>query len=97
MSDDGDPVLLTLVLDDPRAPKVLAWWKANGPDLTDADGLVPRISEMVGSPESMVRITLERCRTAGLLRDGGISTTAEKWLGSIVARSLGGRGSKGKR
>jgi hypothetical protein len=95
--DDGDPVLLALVLDDTRAPKVLAWWKAEAPMLAEVDALLPTISLMVGSPESMVRTTLDRCRTAGLLRDGGISPTAEKWLGSIVAKSLGGRGSKVKR
>jgi hypothetical protein len=93
----GDPSLLALVLDDPIAPRVLAWWSATkaGSRCTDGWRLgandlreLLRVAETSGP---QLEATLERCRLAGLFdaKDGGISETASKWLRAIVAERLG--------
>lgn len=87
----SDPALLALVIDDPLAPKVLAWWKAMGPTVKHMGASVEAIAESLRAPPRQVRSTLDRCNLAGLLIDGGISDVANQWITAVVGRRLGMR------
>lgn len=80
---------LALVADDPLAPRVLAWWDRVRPSSADKIDLLA-LSRVAASSPEQVEATLERCAIAGLLDgpDGGISSTARKWIGTIVAGQL---------
>jgi hypothetical protein len=84
-----EPGLLALVLDDELAPRVLAYWKAKRARLEDAESLTQEMARAVASTVEQTRATFNRCKLAGLVLDGDISTTASKWLATIVAQRLG--------
>jgi hypothetical protein len=86
----SDPLLLALVIDDPLAPRVLAYWKALKLTHDQRDAATPKIATMTQAPSlDAVKLTLDRCVCAGLLEDGGISETAERWLRAHVGNKLG--------
>lgn len=86
MSQDPGP--LALVIGDPLAPKVLAWWAAKMPQGKVDERVLCRAC--MASLEQ-VSATVERCELAGLLlHDGtGISVLGRRWLNQHVARELG--------
>ena len=85
MSDDLGR--LALVLDDPLAPSVLVWWRANNAMLEGYD--IRDLAMCLHSSLGQTKASVHRCKTAGLIHDGGISPTAAKWLGALVAKSMG--------
>jgi hypothetical protein len=88
----SDPTLLALVLDDPLAPRVLAYWKARKLTFAQHTTELPQIAKMVQAVSlDAVKQTLERCELAELLCDGGISPLAEQWLSSVIGSRLGMR------
>ena len=84
-----DPGLLALVIDDELAPRVLAYWKARPGNLARID--LRAIAKAVRASVEETEATIERCQIAGLLLEGGISTTASKWLSAYVAKQLGAK------
>lgn len=85
----SDPSLLVLVADDPLAPKVVAAWKALAPQLADSETQVSKIMTVVRANSlEETRRTIERCQLAGLLMDGGISQTAQRWLNSLTVKQV---------
>ena len=86
----NDLGLLTLVIDDPLAPRLLAWWKKSKPAVAAFPELQAQIATMIQAKSMAdVRATFDRCEFAGLLLDGGITETAEKWMQAVVAQRLG--------
>lgn len=86
----SDPTLLALVLDDPLAPRVLAYWKARKLTFDQRTTELPRIAAMVQADSlDAVKQTLERCELAELLTDGGISPLADQWVSSVIGSRLG--------
>ena len=93
-----DPTLLALVIDDPLAPRVLAYWKACKLVLAQRTEMTPKIASMVQATSVRdVELTLDRCMLAGLLVDGGISPVAEGWLSNHVGSHLSGFNKRGKK
>ena len=92
----SDPTLLTLVIDDPLAPRVLACWKALRLQLSEQEDRLPDIARMSAGSLTDVRTTLLRCGLAGLLVDGGISETADQWLSAHIGARLGAKPKKKK-
>lgn len=84
-----DPADLALVIDDPLAPRVLAWWEKAKPDPNNVDH--DALCRLVFASRLQAEATLERCRLAGLLLDGGIAPVARKWLGAYVAEQIGAK------
>ena len=85
MSDDLGS--LALVLNDPLAPGVLVWWRANRATIEGYD--IRDLARCLHSTLGQAKASVHRCDTAGLIHDGGISPTAAKWLGALVAKSMG--------
>jgi hypothetical protein len=85
-----DPSLLALVVDDPLAPRILAWWKAKKPQLADIPALQAKIAKMVQANSlAEVDATIERLLLAGLLVDGGIAQLGDHWLSYRIGQQLG--------
>ena len=88
----SDPSLLALVINDPLAPPLLAAWKASKYTLAqaDEDAVLWELEDLVQAPSTdALKLSLKRCRRAGLLVDGGISPVADSWLSAHVGRLLG--------
>lgn len=83
-----DPADLALVIDDPLAPRVLAWWDKTRPRLAEDVDLVA-LCRVAFTSRTQAEATLERCRLAGLLLDEGIAEVARKWLGAYVVGRMG--------
>ena len=81
-----------LVVNDPLAPALTAYWKGAGLKFSDLPAGLPLMGSMIGCPfPAKVQLTVDRCKMAGLLVDGGITETAERWLSSLVAKRLNPR------
>jgi hypothetical protein len=86
---------LALVINDPLAPRVLAWWDKTKPDMDNPD--LDAACRLLLAPMPEITVTIERCRLAGLLHADGIADVARKWLATYVARELGVKPAKKKR
>ena len=87
----SDPVLLAIVIDDPLAPRVLATCKALKLPLAEVSASASDIALVARARVEEVERTLQRCTLAGLLVDGGISETADRWLSAHVSSKLGAK------
>lgn len=92
---NDDPGNLALVLNDPLAPGVLVWWRSRSPKLDAFD--VKELALCLCVTEMEAKLSVHRCRTAGLIHDGGISPSAAKWLSALVAKSMGVKPSRRKK
>jgi len=83
-----DPADLALVIDDPLAPRILAWWDKAG---ARQGGVidVAAVCRLTRACQEEVEASIERCRIAGLLLEDGIPLVARKWLGTYVAGRMG--------
>ena len=82
-----DPADLALVIDDPLAPRILAWWDKTRPGPSDVD--VDAVCRITRASAEEVEASIERCQLAGLLLEDGIPVVARKWLGTYVAGRMG--------
>ncbi len=104
MPADHDPGVLALVIDDPLAPRILAWWDVRKPTRalavagtpTTANEILSKaqlleLCRVVFASSEQVEATLERCDLARLIDyDGrGVTAIARTWLSSHVAAQLG--------
>ncbi len=87
MADHADPADLALVINDRIAPFVLGWWDKTRPSPIDIDAL----RRLAHASAEEVEASVDRCRIAGLLLEGGIAPVARKWLGAYVAGRIGAK------
>jgi hypothetical protein len=84
----SDASLLALVVDDPLATKVLAWWKVNPGPVESAEEKAEDCGVLVGAETFKVKLTMRRCVQARLLTSDGISDIADRFLLNRVAQHL---------
>ncbi len=89
VSEQHDPGGLALILDDPLAPRVLAWWQATRATLDGYAEIRAQLAVDVQAHPSEVDRTIERCKKVRLLEKGGISQLAAGFLRNHVAQSVG--------
>lgn len=78
-----------MILDDPLAPRVLAWWQVTRATLDDYAEIRAQLAVDVQAHPSEVDRTIERCKKVRLLENGGISQLAAGFLRNHVAQSVG--------
>jgi len=96
VSETQDPGGLALILDDPLAPKVLAWWQASNASMARFAEFESQLAADVGVSRGALAPTLQRCMKVKLLEEGGISQLAAGFLRNHVAQSVGVKKSKKK-
>jgi hypothetical protein len=84
----SDAALLALVIDDPLATRVLAWWKVNSGPIEAAEARAEECGNLIGVETFKVRLTMRRCVQARLLTEEGISDIADRFLLNWVAQHL---------
>ncbi len=83
-----DPYDLTLVIEDPLAPRVLFYFDRVRPRLDKVD--LDHLAADVGSTLASVQETIGRCETSGLLLGvEGIAPVARTWIRSQLVAKLG--------
>lgn len=92
-----DEALLSLIVDDATALRVLAAWGALGLPLTALTESMPQLAALSGATMAGVEAVLPRLRAARVLVDGGTTELGDRLLQQRVRTALDAGSATGRR